>query len=142
MKKNKLEESYTVDFNLLGVVCNKKEYQLAWHLNKVAKITLIKQEDIKIEYANKSNSLVSNLKHETDFFLFELLQNRLIGDDKSLKKFLLPELKEFDYLIKYRDDTEMTTPESINEILKRISIVDYSMILNFETLKSKENFFY
>ncbi|WP_424963759.1 IPExxxVDY family protein [Ekhidna sp.] len=142
MKKNKLDGGYAIDFELFGLVCNKKEYKLAWHLNEVMGISLTKQDDIKIEYADNTSILISNYLYETDYLVMELLQNKLIGSGNLSKQLLMPELKQFDYLLKFKDDTEELTSENVNAIIKEIPIVEYAMRLNFETLKSKENLLY
>lgn len=142
MKKNKLDDGYAVDFELFGLVCNKKEYKLAWHLNQALDISLIKQADIKIEYADNTSILISNYIYETDFVSIELLQNKLVGSGNLKSKLLMPELKQFDFLLKFRDQTEELTSENVNGIIKNISIIEYAMRLKFDSLKSKENLIY
>ena len=139
MKKKKLEGSYEVDFTLLGLVCNKKEYKLAWHLNQALSINLIKQDDIRIEFSDNSSILISNYKHETEFLMIELLQNKLVAAGNLKNQLLLPELKQFDFLLKLNDLTGELTAENVNVIIKEIPIVEYTLRLNFDSLKSKEN---
>ncbi len=142
MKKNRLDGGYAIDFELFGLVCNKKEYRLAWHLNEAMNISLSKQEDIKIEYSNNTKIIISNFKYEKDFLLFELLQNRLVVNGGVRNQLLIPELKQFDYLLKFKDQTGEWTSENVNAIIKQIHIVEYAMRLNFDNLKSKENLLY
>lgn len=142
MKKNKLEGGYDVDFYLIGLVCNKKEYKLAWYLNQALQINLIKQDDIVIEFSDQSSILISNFKFETEYLRIELLQNklRLAGNGKN--QLLMPELKQFDYLFKFSDQTGELTFENVSAKIKEIAIVEYSLRLNFDSLKSKENLLY
>lgn len=142
MKKNKLDGGYSIDFDLFGLVCNKKEYKLAWHLNEAMDISLAKQDDIKIEYADHTSILISNFLYETDYLVIELLQNKLVGSGNLSKQLLMPELKQFDYLLKFNDETDELTSENVNAIIKEIPIIEYAVKLNFETLKSKENLLY
>lgn len=142
MKKNKLEGGYEVDFELMGLVCNKKEYKLAWYLNQGLKINLIKQEDIRIEFSDNSSILISNFKYETEFLMMELLQNRLLAKGNLKNQLLIPELKQFDYLLKFKDQTEELSSENVSVIIKEIPIIEYAMRLNFDSLKSKENLLY
>lgn len=142
MKKNKLDGGYSIDFELFGLVCNKKEYKLAWYLNQALKISLTKQDDIKIEYADNTSILISHYLYETDYLTIELLQNRLVGGRSGKNQLLMPELKQFDYLLKFKDDTDELTSENVNAIIKEITIIDYAVRLNFDTLKSKENLLY
>ena len=142
MKKNKLDGSYAVDFNLIGLVCNIKEYKLAWYLNNALSISLRKQNDIKIEYADRTSILISSFLHETEFISIELLQNKLVGSGRSDSKYLLPELKQFDFILKFRDQTDEFTFENVSAIIRDIPIIEYAMRLKFESLKSKENLLY
>ena len=142
MKKNKLESGYEADFELMGLVCNKKEYKLAWHLNQALNINLVKQEDIRIEFNDQSSILISNYRYQTEFLTIELLQNRLISKGNLKNQLLIPELKQFDYLLKFKDMTDELTSENVNVIIKEIPIIEYTLRLNFDTLKSKENLLY
>lgn len=142
MKKNKLESGYEADFELMGLVCNKKEYKLAWHLNQALNINLVKQEDIRIEFNDQSSILISNYRYQTEFLTLELLQNRLISKGNLKNQLLIPELKQFDYLLKFKDITDELTSENVNVIIKEIPIIEYTLRLNFDTLKSKENLLY
>lgn len=142
MKKNKLESGYEADFELMGLVCNKKEYKLAWHLNQALNINLVKQEDIRIEFNDQSSILISNYRYQTEFLTLELLQNRLISKGNLKNQLLIPELKQFDYLLKFKDMTDELTSENVNVIIKEIPIIEYTLRLNFDTLKSKENLLY
>jgi len=142
MKKNKLESQYEVDFELIGLVCNKKEYKLAWYLNEGLKMQLVKQDDIRIEFSDRTSILISNFKYEKDHFCFELLQNKLLATASQKTKFLIPELNQFDYLIKFKDDTDEVTSENVSVRIKEIPIIEYAVRLNFDTLKSKENLLY
>lgn len=142
MKKNKLDGSYSLDFDLFGLVCNRKEYKLAWHLNEALGISLIKQEDIRIAFADRTSILISNYLYQTEYLLFELLQNRLVSGGALKSQLLMPELKQFDFLLKFKDQTGELTSENVNTIIKQISIIEYGMRLNFDHLKSKENLLY
>ncbi|MEP1031977.1 IPExxxVDY family protein [Ekhidna sp.] len=142
MKKNKLDGGYAIDFELFGLVCNKKEYKLAWYLNQALNITLVKQDDIKIEYADNTSIWISNYVYETDFVSIELLQNKLVGSGNIKTKLLMPELKQFDFLLKLKDQTDELSSENVSAIIKDISIIEYTMRLKFDSLKSKENLLY
>ncbi|MFK7952992.1 MAG: IPExxxVDY family protein [Ekhidna sp.] len=141
MKKNKLESSYDFDFYLIGIVCNKKEYKLAWHLNESLGISLEKQKDIRIEFANNTSILISNFLYESEFVQIELLQNKLVAGGLK-NQLLLPEAKQFDFFFKFKDDTDELTFENVSVIIRDIPIIEYTMKLNFDHLKSKENLLY
>ena len=142
MKRNKLDGSYSIDFELFGLVCNKKEYRLAWYINEKMNISLKKKDDVRIEYTDNTAILISNFKYETEFLMIELLKNKLVAGGKLKNQYLIPELKQFDYLVKFKDLTDELTTENVNVIFKQIPIIEYSMRLNFDSLKSKENLLY
>lgn len=143
MKKNKLVPIYEVDFLLFGMVCNMKEYKLAWHLNNLFEIQLSRQDDMKIEYANHSSILFSSYTHQSETLRVDLIQNKLIAQDGIIKsKFLLPELAQFDYFLKITDQTSEMTPENVIVVIRESTLVQYVAKLNFGTLKSKDNLLY
>ena len=142
MKKNKLSGSFEIDFDLFGLVCNVKEYKLAWYLNQALEIELSKQEDIKIEFSNQPSILISYFGFENEHQKVELLQNRLIAHGAVKNKHLIPELSQFDYLLKVRDETGEVRSENVVGLIRGISLVEYVVKLNFEDLKSKENLLY
>lgn len=141
MKKNKLESEYEFDFDLIGIVCNKKEYKLAWHLNGSLGVELEKQKDIKIEFANNTSMLISNYFYESEFVQIELLKNRLVSGG-AMNQLLLPELKQFDFFVKFKDETGDMNSENVSVSIRDIPIIEYTMKLNFDKLKSKENLLY
>jgi len=142
MKKNKLESEYEVDFELVGIVCTKKEYKLGWYLNDALKINLVKQEDIRIEFSNNTSILISNFLCRGAHHSIELISNRLLASSGPQHKFLIPELSQFDYLLKIRDEAGELTSENVSVIIRGIPIIEYVMRLNFDQLKSKENLLY
>lgn len=142
MKKNRLDLVYEFDFELAGIVCNKKEYKLAWHLNSVLGTTLKKEEDIKIEFSNQPAMIISNFNYQTEFVEMSLLQNKLLSSGGNKPQFLLSELKQFDFLLKLRDSTGELAIENVCADIRTIPLVEYVAKLNFEELKSKENLLY
>ena len=142
MKKNKLESSFEIDFDLFGLVSNAKEYKLAWHLNNALDAQLSKQEDIQIEFSDRSSILISYYLHQTENIKIELLQNKLVSKGTKKNQFLIPELNQFDFLLKCRDQTGETTSENVIGLIRELSVVEYVLKLNFDNLKSKENLLY
>lgn len=142
MRKKKLDLTYEFNFDLAGIVSNKKEYKLAWHLNAKLGISLAKQQDIRIEFSNQAPILISNFRFETEFLYIEMLQNKLLSGGGSKPQFLMPEFKQFDYLLKLRDETGEMTIANVCTIIREIALVEYVSQLNFDQLKSKENLLY
>ena len=142
MKKSKLEGSIEIDFDLYGLVSNAKEYKLAWNLNNALDLGLSKQDDIQIEFSDKSTILISCYLHQTDNVKVELLQNKLISKGAKRNQYLMPELSQFDFLLKCRDLTGEMTSENVIGLIRNLSVAEYIVKLNFDDLKSKENLLY
>lgn len=135
MKKARLLVEYDFKFDLIGVCCASKEYKLAYHINQALQIRLLKKDDINLSFLTNSLS-ISNFLYETDFCKVRLLKNQAL--DVS-KKFLIPELHQFDYLILLEDEVGIFNIDNVILQLKGISEVTYVMKVNPENLKSKEN---
>jgi len=139
MKKNRLASDYPFDFELIGIVSSVKEYKLAWHLNQLPEFHLIKAEDIKIEFSDNKLIRVSNLKDENEFRQAFLLKNKLVTSNSSINQYLLPELQQFDYLFKLNSQTHDDWAREVNNMLKSIEIIDYSLVVDIEKIKMKDN---
>lgn len=139
MKKNRLASDYPFDFELIGIVSSVKEYKLAWHLNQLPEFHLIKAEDVKIEFSDNKLIRVSNLKDENEFRQVFLLKNKLVTSNSSINQYLLPELQQFDYLFKLSSQTHENWAIEVNNMLKSIEIIDYSLVVDIEKIKMKDN---
>ena len=142
MKKSKLDNDFEIDFDLFGLVSNAKEYKLAWHLNDALEITLSKQEDIQIEFSDRSSILISYYLYQTDVVKVELLSNKLVSKGARKNQYLIPELSQFDYLLKCRDYSGEKSSENVIGFIRDLSLIEYIVKLNFDSLKSKENLLY
>ncbi|HCX21834.1 MAG: hypothetical protein CMB80_22000 [Flammeovirgaceae bacterium] len=138
-KKNRLTSDYPFDFELIGIVSSVKEYKLAWHLNQLPEFHLVKSDDIKIEFSDNKLIRVSNLKDENEFRTAYLLKNKLVTSNSSVNQYLLNELQQFDYLFKLNSQTEENWATQINNKLKSIDIIDYSLVVDIEKIKMKDN---
>lgn len=138
MKKQKLQVDYEYNFYLVGIIFPEKEYKLAWHLNRLLKINLAKNDDI-IHNLMDFNLNISNFSYSTEHTIWRLLRNKCLPEVENTSNYLLPELKDFDFIFQIEGDTEtMDTPL----ILKNIQSVPkcrYAIQLSIEKLKSKEN---
>ena len=139
MKKNKLMMLYDIDFEVIGIVSNEREYFLVWNINKFLKISLNKQEDKIIDFSNNTSITISYFIHKDNLTSFELLKNKTLTNSNKKYKFLIPELNQFDYLLKIKDETDELDSKKICRIITKIPIVEYVQILNFENLKSRDN---
>jgi hypothetical protein len=139
MKKKKLEAELRFEFSLIALISDLKEYKLAWHLNGVLDIQLVKKKDIELEFIRGQNLVISNYFYMTEHSYIRMLKNKSIIMLGESPAYLLPELNQFDYLILvhgYEDTLSMT------ELKKKISgipKVQFVQTFEIENLKSKEN---
>ncbi len=138
-KKNRLASEYPLDFELIGIVSSVKEYKLAWHINQLSEFHLVKDEDIKIEFSDNKLIRVSNLKDENEFRKVFLLKNKLVTSNSSINQYLLSELQQFDYLLKLTNQTKDFWAKEVNNQLKSIDQIDYSLVVDVEKIKMKDN---
>lgn len=139
MKKNRLASIYPFDFELIGIVSSSKEYKLAWHLNQLSIFHLVKENDIKIEFADSLQIRISNLIEETDFRKVHLLKNKLVSSTATFNQYLLPELQQFDYLLKINSQTDENWADGLLLRLKDIPVIDYTLKVDINKIKLKDN---
>ena len=127
MIKNDFNDVYDINYDLFGIVSNIKEYKLAWVLNKIFSIDLIKFDDLIITKYNQKTFQVSNYFYETDEFIIRVLKNRLLNrENDNNEKFLINKLSKFDYLFQvYNSSNEFNKRDIINVLL----IVQEAIIL-------------
>jgi len=137
-KHTKLKSDYYFDFELLGIVAPMREYKVGWLLNTMDDFDLSKEDDIKIELANDFILRISNLREETEFSKAYLLKNRL-DTGFSFNQYLLPELKEFDFLLKIKHEVRDNWADDLLNKLKEIESLRFVTKIALEKVKNKEN---
>ena len=138
MKKNKLIVEYEYEFTLFGVVSLVSEHKLAWEINNTLKISLIKSEDIQLNFIHNKNLIISNYVYEKEDSNLRLLKNKSYKTGQA-QLYILPELKQFDYLLAMSGFEQTFSKERIINSLNKISIIQYIVNIEVEKLKSKEN---
>jgi hypothetical protein len=140
MKKTRLASDYSYDFTVLGLTSVAKEYKLAWSMNHALHLNLKKQNDITIQFLNNSSLVISNYLHQSENSSIRLLKNKsfAVGDDIN-SLYLVPELKNMDYLILINDEAGAIDVQEIIENISRLDIVEFVTRIDTEKLKSKEN---
>jgi hypothetical protein len=119
---------------LLGISCHHKEYRLCYDINRLLDIKLTRNPDL--ELIDKKNSVLgfTHYHYENkDNDLYDLLGN------KCLKGFLIPEQKQFDYLLMIKLTSENYDEREMLIKLKESKLVLAAYPLVPKSLKSKEN---
>jgi hypothetical protein len=139
MKTNKLVVDFDYSFKMLGIISSAKEYKLAWSMNQLLKIHLIKADDINLQFQNDCNILVSTYLYLTEYSQIRLLKNKSIEFTNIAKPYLIPELKDYDYFIHILDEGCIFDEEWIKEQLQDCGAIQYIKVIDVSELKSKDN---
>ena len=139
MKKNKLEIEYSYDFKLIGVITSAKGYKLAWELNQLLHINLVKQPDLVVGFKNSDEKSFPFYAHETRLNRLKLFKNKPLENDPG-KYFLIPEFPHFDFIILAAME-EQHTQELVHQI-RSIPAVELVAPIPLDGLKSKSNFIF
>ena len=139
MIKNDFNDVYDINYDLFGIVSNIKEYKLAWILNKIFSIDLIKFDDLIITKYNQKTFQVSNYFYETDEFIIRVLKNRLLNrNNHNNEKFLINKLSKFDYLFQvYNSSNEFNKRDIINKLNAENSI-QFANFVDINLIKEKD----
>ncbi|EMR03048.1 IPExxxVDY family protein [Cesiribacter andamanensis] len=137
MKRSRLQVDYEYDFTLWALLSPMREYKLAWYLNQLLHIRLVKEKDIAFAFTNQPDLSISNYIFATENCLLRLLRNRSVSEAEQA--FLLPELKQFDYLLMLQGEGGLFDHLDLVAVLQKIPTVDFVKPIEVESLKSKEN---
>ena len=139
MKTLTLDVEYECDFDLFGVVSSSREHTLAWQLNQALRLRLVKQQDLIYDLFNQGRLVISNYLHATEHLTLRLLRNRSIDPSVLKKPFLVPDVKEYDYLIQVSNGSGALAAEPLLASLMGLPVVQYACQFDPNSLKFKEN---
>ena len=140
MKKNKLEIEYSYDFKLLGVITTVKGYKLAWELNQLLHINLVKQPDLVVGFKNSDEKNFPFYAHETRLNRLKLFKNKPLENEPG-KYFLIPEFPHFDFIILAAMEEQHAQHHLMRQI-RSIEVIQLIASIPLEGLKSKSNFIF
>jgi len=140
MKKNKLIIDYEYDFNLIGIISVAKGYRLAWELNEVLGIHLVKQPDLIVGFKNNEEKAFGYYSHQTQLNRLKVFKNRPAELDTG-KYFLIPEFPHYDFII-LADMEQYDKAQQLLQSLKSIHSIQLAAIIPLDGLKSKSNFIF
>ncbi len=139
MAKNKLTVTYDFDFTLIGLNSNVKPHKIAWFLNNNEELNFSKTDDLIIEFNKDKNIQITQFLHEDEFSKYRILKNRAEASEASFDAFLLPELKQFDYLIILENESTTFDENVFYNKIRQIPFVQFAIKVDLRTLKSREN---
>ncbi len=139
MKITRLRVDFDYDFHLFGLISPVKDYKLAWHLNKSLNLHLRREPDLQFEFLDKSKIYICNFIFGKEYSSFRLLKNKACEFYNTAKPYIVPELKEYDYLLVFKDEADEVLSGEILELLKEVPVVQYVKEIDLINLRSKEN---
>ncbi len=137
MKKTKLHIDHNYDFDLFGITSSAKFYKLAWAINSLLDIRLIKLDDYLIEGSDDLNLAFLNYSFEEDNCLFHLFKNKSPDNEN---KYLVPEMPHFDYILKFNGTFQSFAIEEVLKVLREVEYIEYIAPIPLGKIKSKDNF--
>jgi hypothetical protein len=137
MKKNKLIASFDFDFSLLAIASQLKEYKLAWIINQELGINLVKQQDEIFHFLGDEKLCISNYFYQTEHSSIRLIMNR--SRDESSMQPLIPELKQFDFLMLIEGFEDTLVIQEVRDTLKNIDGIQLINQIIVDQLKSRDN---
>lgn len=139
MSKNRLEVDYDFDFTLLGLNANVKPHKIAWHLNTKEGFNFVRQPELRIDFKGDKHISIVNYLHENDYSTFRILKNRSEFNEDAYHAFLLPELKQFDYLIMLENESSNFDENIFFNKIREIPFVQFAIKVDLNNLKSRDN---
>jgi len=131
-KVHKLVTEPTEQFLLIGIVSHENDYRLSWAFNQYMKMKFVKTESLVINQPKlEENPAFSVYKYEDEesYVLYYLIAN------KSENGFLIPELKNVDFILKISGELKDYT---LKDLLARIKKMEFiSTAFKIEDLSSK-----
>lgn len=124
------------DFELIGISSHEKDYRLAWALNRSMNWSLTRITDIELSLKSQvSIHAQFQFEHPVDGHLYTLI------DNKTENGYLIPELIQFDYLIKI-DQASAAMDDDFYKGLRKTPFVLAVYPVDLAKVKSKQNLFY
>ena len=140
MKKSKLLIEYEFDFELLGITSAARGYKLAWDINHLLGIKLVKQPDMLVGFKNTEEKSFSFYAYETPLNRLKLFKNKP-ADQEAGKYYLIPEFPHYDFIILAAME-EQYTHQQLIDLIRSIPAVQLVSPIPLEGLKSKSNFIF
>ena len=124
----------TLNYNVIGIVSTFKEYKVAWHLNQLFDIDLIKKKDEEVRLVNSSVIKISFLEFKIGKRHIKLISIKL---KKSSKSNLISSLSNFDFFIIFSKNFFEFKDYDIIDRLKTNNTFQFANFVDINKLKDK-----
>jgi hypothetical protein len=113
---------------------------MAWSLNRLLGLNLVRQQDLCYTMPDREQLVISNYEHSDEHSIVRLFRNKALGTSTLKKPFLLPEIKEYDYVLQITGALQQFLhPQELVGRLQRLPLIQYVKQFDPLTLKFKEN---
>lgn len=132
-------ESAALDYRLAGIASSLKEYKLCHHLNQLLNCDFRKLRDLVFVPTDRMRSLQFSVfkageeEDKNQFFVFS---------NKNLGEYLLPEINQFDYLLRIQGKFEEDDLKNLLDQIKQLPEVVMVTSIPLKKIKSKERLVY
>jgi len=137
MPRNVLKTTFEANFHLLGIACNLPDYQLAWLVNQALGINLVRVADHNVSFKQDRFIHTAKFIYRTENVAYTFLKNR--AEEGEGQNYLIPEVKNIDYLLMIDDETENLEILNVKSTLSKINNVILTQVIDVSQLKSIEN---
>jgi hypothetical protein len=133
--QHKLEFEPEFDFMLLGIISSEASYKLSLFMNSACSFRLVRQDDIELKQQKNGSTGFSFFSYEDEntYLKYNLIQN------KTGIQYLIPELKNIDYLIQIIGEPSQNDVDTLTEKLKSIPEISGVLKIDPVSLKSRNN---
>ena len=114
-------------FYVIGIVSHENDYRLSWSLNQQFKFKFTKSDNLIISQPKLSLNQTYSVfifEDEESFVRYSLISN------KSENGFLIPDLKNIDYILKISGEIQITDVEGMVQKFKRVDLVTTAFIID------------
>ena len=123
-----------LNYKVIGIVSTFKEYKVAWYLNQLFDINLIKKKDEEVRLVNSSVIKISFLEFKIGKRHIKLISNKL---KKSSKSNLISSLSNFDFFIIFSKNFFEFKDYDIIDRLKTNNTFQFANFVDINKLKDK-----
>jgi hypothetical protein len=135
----RIQNEPDTDYRLAGIASSLKEYRLCYHLNQLLDADFKKLKDLIFESTDRHRSLQFSVfrsgeeEDKNQFFVFS---------NKNLGEFLLPEISQFDYVLRIQGRFGDDDMQNLVAGIKQLPDVMMSTIIPLKKIKSKARLVY
>jgi hypothetical protein len=126
-KIHKLIVEFENDFKLVGIASHENDYRLSWAINKALGLELVKIDDLEIDHPKHKINITFSRYHyfdENGEMDYNLISN------KSENGFLIPKIKNIDFIMKISGDPDDSNIQKVMTVLKKIDIIITAFLID------------